>query len=322
MPSDHDVLERQMADVDLRPFTLDEFHDRRHRKERNRRTRNVVLGVVLGAIVVAGALRSVGTDSDQKTITSDVPNPNRPSNPFLGEWASTDADGSSQTLVISRTDGGTFEVVLHDESAAPCSDGPSTERGTGALRSGTELGTQLRLTCDDGTPSPDPGLAELTFVYVPATGELVDNIGVVWRKQGTPAAGGANPALEAPSPYPGTWVVGEAGQYFPDVLEIRLVGDGDRHEVVMRKAETAQCEGGASTMGGTGSRAVDREGDGSVVRLQVEVRLTCDDGSTPVPQTAAEEVILDEFGISFTHDPATDTLQGSLGSTFVRQSAG
>ena len=98
MPSARALLERQMAEVELRPFTLDEFHRRRHRKQRNRRIATAAMGLVLAAVVAGGILGSLGSD-DQK-VDSDILGP-MPS-PFAGTWTSTDTDGSSQTMGIQH----------------------------------------------------------------------------------------------------------------------------------------------------------------------------------------------------------------------------
>jgi hypothetical protein len=307
MTSDSSLVERQMADVELRPFTLDEFHRRRHRKQRNRRIAIALTGLALVVAAISGVLHTLGMDDE--AVDTDIVGP-MPS-PFEGTWTSADRDGSSQTLEIRRTDGDVHEVVLRDDSAAPCSGTPSTETGSGQVRRVTELVTALALTCDDGRPPSGEALAHLTFVHDPATDELTDSIGVVWLPEGRSGAA----ALEGPSPFEGSWVVGRAGQYFPDSLEIRVIGDNDLHEVVTLKAETPQCAGGASTMRGTGRRE-------SPVELAVVVDLTCDDGSPPVPQSPQEEGMLDDLGITFTHDPVTDELLGSLGSTFIRAGAG
>lgn len=315
MTSDSSLIERQMAEVELRPFTLDEFHRRRHQKQRNRRIATGVMGLALAAVVAGGVLETLGNDDE--TVDSDVLGPLE--SPFAGTWESTDVDGSSQTMEIVRTDGDEHEIVLHDDSAGPCLGSPSTETGSGQVRTVTELVVALELTCDDGSTPPQATLAHLTFVHDPETGELTDSIGVVWR-QGGPSDD-ANAALEGTSPFEGSWVVGREGQYFPDSLEIRLVGDGDLHELLMPKAETPQCAGGASTMSGTGRREIDRDRNPGLVHLALVVDLTCDDGSTPIPQLPQEEGMFDNLGISFIHDPVTDELVGSLGSLFIRQGA-
>lgn len=68
MPSDRAFLERQLADVELVPFTLDDFHRRRHRKRRNRRIGATVLSLLLVAAVIGGVLQ---TESEGVTVASD-----------------------------------------------------------------------------------------------------------------------------------------------------------------------------------------------------------------------------------------------------------
>ena len=60
MPSERALLERQMAEVELRPLTLDGFYERRHRKQRNRRIATAAMGFVLAAVVAGGILGSLG----------------------------------------------------------------------------------------------------------------------------------------------------------------------------------------------------------------------------------------------------------------------
>ena len=320
MPSDHDLLEREMADVELRPFTIDEFHQRRHHRERNRRVRNVLLGLVLLAVVLGTGYRTVVSD-EQKTITDDVPGPNLTPSPYVGRWESDDTDGSQQTMEVQRDSRGAFAMEWHDDAAAVCSGGPTSGRGAGRIDADGRLVVDTEITCDDGS-TPDltkagdsvmlDGLVVLFFDHNPETGSLVDHFGVVWRRAGT-----ANPAAAGASPFVGSWVVSRPGQYFPDSLDIRLLDDEDLHEAVMLKAETPQCANGASTMSGTGRRQLM---DG-IVQLAVVVDLTCDDGSTPEPQLPQEEGMLENLSIRFTYDPVTGELVGSLGSVFVRAGA-
>lgn len=203
MPSDRSILEHQMADVELRPFTLDEFHRRRHRKQRNRRIGTAALGLVLAAVAVAGVLGTVVSDSDEKTITTDDvagPGP-QPQGPYVGSWESTDTDGSHQSMVIRRSGSGEHLVVMHDDLATgACAGAPATVTGTGLVETDGTLRISAEVTCDDGsTPAPqgDPavapelrdGLAHLTFAHDQETGTLVDNFGVVWRRPGAAPAG-------------------------------------------------------------------------------------------------------------------------------------
>jgi hypothetical protein len=60
MASDRSLLEREMERVELRPFTLAEFHRRRERKQRNRRMGTGVLALVLSAAALAGLLQALG----------------------------------------------------------------------------------------------------------------------------------------------------------------------------------------------------------------------------------------------------------------------
>ncbi len=71
MASDRSILEHQMAAVEVRPFTIEEFHRRRHQRQRNRRTGTTLAGLLLVAAVVGGVLRTVGSDPGDTRVTSD-----------------------------------------------------------------------------------------------------------------------------------------------------------------------------------------------------------------------------------------------------------
>lgn len=58
MPSDQSILERQIERVELRPFTLEGFHRRRERRERNRRIRAGVVALVVAAAGAGTLLRA------------------------------------------------------------------------------------------------------------------------------------------------------------------------------------------------------------------------------------------------------------------------
>lgn len=316
MTSDSSLIERQMADVELRPFTIDEFHRRRRQKERNRRIGTAVMGLVLAAVVAGGVLGTLGSD-DQK-VDSEFLGP-LPS-PFEGTWESTDGDGSFQTMEIRRIDGDEHEIVLHDDSAGPCSGAPSTETGSGWVRSVTELVVAVELTCDDGSTLTGRPLDDLTFTHDPETDELTDSTGVVWQRPGPEAPSEeGGPVLEGPSPFEGSWVASGVGEISPESMEITHAADGDVHEVVVRNNSAPQCAGGATTLTATGRRETDGSLHPGLVQLVLSATLTCDDGSTPVPASPEEEGMLDDFPLTLVHDPVTDEVVGSLGVLWWRE---
>src|ERR671919_1817025 len=103
MANDRSILERQMERVELRPFTLDGFHQRRQRKQRNRRIVTAVVALAVAAAGIGGLVRAFSTGP--------VP-AGDPRSPFLGTWVSTDFDGSTQTMVIRASEGETLEIVV------------------------------------------------------------------------------------------------------------------------------------------------------------------------------------------------------------------
>ena len=134
---------------------------------------------------VGGVVWSRLKDPDPTTFIGETPAL------VLGNWVSVDVDGSSQTMEILSSGIDEYEVVVRDEAATrACAGGPSTMTGVGRLQiDETLVIAQPVLTCDDGTtpaigPPPQGELANFTFDRDPATDELVDMFGVVWRREG------------------------------------------------------------------------------------------------------------------------------------------
>ncbi|MEY2401845.1 MAG: hypothetical protein QOJ08_1956 [Ilumatobacteraceae bacterium] len=167
--------------------------------------RRVALKVALGvaAAVLVVALAAVVRTHDERD-PADVPSPTVPTpptttppttipvGPFVGAWLSTDTDGSSQTMEITRSGADEYQVVIRDEAAtAACAGGASTMTGAARLATDTSLViAQPELTCDDGTippfgPPPQAELADFTLDLYPTTGELVDTSGIVWQREGS-----------------------------------------------------------------------------------------------------------------------------------------
>jgi len=183
MTNDRSVLERQIERVEVRPFTLERFHRRRSRKQRNRR---------VGTAVVALALAAAGIGGLVLTFSSGLVPASDPRSPFLGTWVSTDGDGSTQTMTIGASGNGAVEILVHDDLASVCSGAPSTMTGTGRLAGAMELVIPSAvLTCDDGSepealsgPPLEEQLQNLTFVHDPGTDALTDTLGLVWAREG------------------------------------------------------------------------------------------------------------------------------------------
>lgn len=181
-----DVLERFAPLFEAPEPSFREFLHRRERKERNRRMATVVVALAVAAAGIGGLVR---------TFSSDTIPAGDPRSPFLGTWLSTDMDGSNQTMTIGAEDVA-VEIVVHDDSATVCSGAPSTMTGTGRLEGAGELLIPAPiLTCDDGTepqalsgPPVEEQLRNMTFVHDPATDALTDNLGVVWRREGSEPA--------------------------------------------------------------------------------------------------------------------------------------
>ena len=101
---------------------------------------------------------------------------------FSGTWTSTDLDGSSQVLTITGSGHGTHAMFLFDDSATGACDGaPARVVGTGRA-DGNTLVMFGTLTC---VPGGNVLRGRLTFAleYSPASDTLIDESGVVWRRE-------------------------------------------------------------------------------------------------------------------------------------------
>ncbi len=197
MPSDRSLVEREIERVDLHPFTLDGFHRRRQRKDRNRRIGTAVVALLVAGVAIGGLLRAFSSSS----VPADDPR-----FPFLGAWVvETDADGSRATMTVGASGDGAIQIELRDDVAPACHGARSTMTGTGEIRGASELVIPSPdLTCDvgsepDGLYSPtEEELRDFTFVYQPAVDSLLDPSGNLWLRlepMGDASAGAA----------PGTW---------------------------------------------------------------------------------------------------------------------
>jgi hypothetical protein len=181
MPSDRSLVEREIERVELQPFTLDGFHERRQRKDRNRRIGTAVVALLVAGAAIGAMLRAFSSSS----VPADDPR-----FPFLGAWVvETDADGSRATMIIGASGGGAIQIELHDDVAPACAGARSTITGTGEIRGASELVIPAAdLTCDDGSEpdrlqSPtEEELRDFTFVYQPAVDSLLGPSGNLWLR--------------------------------------------------------------------------------------------------------------------------------------------
>ena len=199
MPDDRSLVEREMQRLELQPFTLEEFHRRRERKQRNRRIRAGVLALIVTVL---------GTGALLRAFPSGVVPADDPRSPFLGSWVSTDGVGSTQTMTIRARGDDVVEIEVHDDFAARCSGLASTMTGNGRIEDRTALVIPAPVyACDAGsqaenanTPPLDETLRDWTLVLDPESDTLSDRVGGVWVREGT----------EAPSPAPAA-----SGQMWP-----------------------------------------------------------------------------------------------------------
>ena len=203
MPGHRDNGERE-ASIELAPTAAEPPNRRRVAlKTALAAAAAIVLVVALAAVVQNG---DEPAPADVPTSTVPAPTTTIPVEPFVGVWLSTDTDGSSQTMQIARSGTDEYEVVIRDEAAtAACAGGASTLSGTGRLATDTSLViAQPELTCDDGTippigPAPQAELANFTLDLDTTTGQLGDDSGIVWRREGS------NVDLNGPATSGGMW---------------------------------------------------------------------------------------------------------------------
>ena len=108
------------------------------------------------------------------------------SDPFVGNWTSTDTDGSYQILTIGGGTDGSYHVRYYDFGASTCGLDPVTgeilyaasAEGTLSL-SGYMLSGTLPLSCQTAPPTFRHN-SNFLYIYDPETDTLIDIYGVVW----------------------------------------------------------------------------------------------------------------------------------------------
>jgi hypothetical protein len=193
MPELHDLLDRRASGYGPPVDLFERVHDRRRRRERNRRIRAGVLGIAVFAMAAVGFVRLLGSEG---TPASD------PRSPFEGTWVSTDTNGNTQKMTVSVSVDGAFEIVVTDDVATACGGTSSTMTGAGQIEDGSALVIPAPdYRCDDGSePEALSGqplqeqLRDWTLVLDRETDTLSDGSGGVWVREGP----------DVPSPEPTT----------------------------------------------------------------------------------------------------------------------
>jgi len=128
--------------------------------------RRIILGIAvltLALVLPAGALAAAPTSA------------------FTGSWASTDTDGSDQTLVVSA--GNRPSVIYQDFYASGCDNfgGPATHwvaAGNGGVEGDVLYVSFRKSGCGDFLM----GGYEDYFTYDAGTNTLTDSFGIVWTR--------------------------------------------------------------------------------------------------------------------------------------------
>ncbi|HET7237021.1 MAG TPA: hypothetical protein VFK59_11400 [Actinomycetota bacterium] len=189
MPELHDLLERRASGYGPPADLFERVHDRRRRRDRNRRIRAGVLGVAVLALAAIGFARLLGSEGTPAS---------GPRSPFEGTWVGFDYRGP-QTMTIRVSDEGAVRIVVHDDgfvggtvAADVCHGAPLTITGIGRFQGSTELVIPSPvLTCDDGSdlerfsPSVEETFPKLTFVHHPGSDGLTGGVDdAVWEREG------------------------------------------------------------------------------------------------------------------------------------------
>lgn len=104
------------------------------------------------------------------------------SSAFGGRWASTDLDGSNQSLDIRGASNGHRAMSMYDDAAGICGGAPALVSGAGTI-SGTTITMRAAIACLPGG-NPLPGRVSVEFSYDAGTDTLVDQFGVTWHRAG------------------------------------------------------------------------------------------------------------------------------------------
>ena len=207
MTSEPTLVERRMAEVELRPFTLEEFHRRRSRDVRKRRVGTAALGILLlgaalGNIMGADRGRGTSTAEDQDDTIA-------VSRPFEGAWSSRAADGSPRLMNVQPAETDRVRVQIEDGAAAACAGGPGTWSGVGDVEADGRLLVGAVLTCDDESVRAAP--RDLWFRHDPSRDQLV-GLDVRWSRPAS--SDGPIPVVDLPEfadLSPGAYVVDPDG---------------------------------------------------------------------------------------------------------------
>ena len=121
------VLERELARVELRPFTLESVRRRRERKRRNQRIAAGVLGGAVAAVIVVVAIGTLSPGSPRDPGTSPSPTPSVVPEPAIRfdssrygyslshpqGWEATDA---AAPWTSGRVDAGVSDLLVDDRT--------------------------------------------------------------------------------------------------------------------------------------------------------------------------------------------------------------
>ena len=120
MPETRPLLERVMERVELRPFTLEGFHDRRDRKRRNQRIRAGVLGI---AIAIAVGWLGVNAIRSAPPVPAD-PTPTLPSSAGTARSIVFEprATGKGWDLAAQDPQTGEVRTIVETDGIIDCPD--------------------------------------------------------------------------------------------------------------------------------------------------------------------------------------------------------
>ncbi|MFI9560968.1 hypothetical protein [Nonomuraea endophytica] len=161
-------------------------HPRRHRETNNTVKVALISGVFVVVAALIGALATIYTvkrnDASTSPAASTSALPAGGSASFVGSWEGTDGDGSTVSITIASSSGGTgFQLIQRDSAASSCKGAAVELQGSATLDPASQVLTTIyQFACpDSGSPSP----VTVTYRHSAQTDTLLDSFNVTFKRK-------------------------------------------------------------------------------------------------------------------------------------------